>query len=221
MINIEIPSKKILINLAFLFDTKYVSLDDLEVTKTFTKGDVEFICYSNVKKKSFDIIICVKDKSNCILYSRVYSNGFPTKNWQLDIIFEPENRSILKVLMKDTQSLLPEGHGYTEMRTVSLDGLKFYTSQLNFGYSVSLDKDGNKNYNTVYFSEASFEDEVGLGVYIRSSDRLRIRDKDAFNKLLNYIEPFLIKLGLDNSDVKMSRGSVKIDLPVLTKLIKE
>jgi len=41
------------------------------------------------------------------------------------------------------QSMLPEGHEYTEKASISTDGLRIWNQQLDRGYELQYDNDGN------------------------------------------------------------------------------
>jgi len=47
------------------------------------------------------------------------------------------------------QAILPEGHEYTEKTSISTDGLRVWNQQLDRGYEIQYDQNGNPITNEV------------------------------------------------------------------------
>jgi len=191
--------------------------------------------YSNPENGLVDVIMSGTSNNDYVGYVRVYENGKPTNRWTSKMENKSQNKANLKIMLAEVQKSLPQGHEYTEKTNISLDGLKTYAQQLNYGYEVLTDSNGNPVMNQVPLNKASVDalqntnnstdaqslfENVELGNSQREAEKNFETEKQ---KILSKILPLLEKLGLSEKDIiiildqsgQVDKRLIGINLPVL------
>jgi len=179
------------------------------------KNGTEFVEYSNPKTGVVDIVITGKSDSDYVGYYRIYENGKPTNRWSSKIENASNSKADFKEMISGVQSLLPPGHEYTETTSISTDGLRIWNQQLNRGYELQYDKDGNVITNRVAINGAAKVNELGVPVMKGSFGKIFVKNDAAIANVKKAILPYLEKFGLNESNIHITNGIVEIDLPIL------
>ena len=184
---------------------------------------IEFVQFSNPETGDVDVVMTGTGENDFVGYYRVYENGKPTNKWSSKVENKSRNKQNFKTMMSNAQGMLPKGHEYTETTSISTDGLRVWNQQLNRGYEVQRDSDGNIITNEVAINGDAISNELGIPVDKGTFSNIKIKTKEDFEKVKKALLPYLEKLGLDESNIRLGKDetgqitydTVKIDLPVL------
>ena len=128
-------------------------------------------------------------------------------------------------MISGVQAMLPEGHQYTEKTSISTDGLRVWNQQLERGYELQYDKNGNLITNEVAINGDAIENVLGVDVNKGSFESIRAT-REEFEIIKKALIPYMEKFGLGAENIKLkiaginvpgAKGLVTIDLPVLLK----
>jgi hypothetical protein len=173
--------------------------------------------YTNPDNGLVDVIMSGTSDNDYVGYVRVYENGKPTNRWTSKMSNESGNKENFKTMISEVQSRLPENHEYTESTNISIDGVRVYSNQLNRGYEVLTDANGNPVTNTVTLNAASVEglqqaatQEEKQSLY----DNMTVTTREQFNALRDKITALM-----PNARVlwNQANNTVQIQLPVLVQ----
>lgn len=173
--------------------------------------------YTNPDNGLVDVIMSGTSDNDYVGYVRVYENGKPTNRWTSKMSNESGNKDNFKTMISEVQSRLPENHEYTESTNISIDGVRVYSNQLNRGYEVLTDANGNPVTNTVTLNAASVEglqqaatQEEKQSLY----DNMTVTTREQFNALRDKITALM-----PNARVlwNQANNTVQIQLPVLVQ----
>jgi hypothetical protein len=191
-------------------------VDAVPVSHSENNG-IEFVQYANPKTGSVDVIVTGTSENDFVGFYRIYENGKPTNKWSSKFENQSRNKENFKTMISGVQEMLPEGHEYTEKTSISTDGLRVWNQQLDKGYEIQYDQNGNPVTNEVAINGDAIVNELGIDVNPGAFDNIRVTTNEQFNKVKNALLPYLNKMGLNESNIKWEDGTVKIDLPVLRK----
>jgi hypothetical protein len=180
---------------------------------------IELIEYAHPKTGSVDVIATGTGNNDFVGFYRIYENGKPTNKWSSKFENKSRNKDNFKTMISGVQSLLPEGHEYTEKTSISTDGLRVWNQQLNKGYELQYDENGNVVTSPVFINGDAIENELGVPVNKGNFDNIKVSTPEAFNKVKAALLPYLQKFNLGEQNIKWVNGQVKIDLPVLKKKV--
>jgi hypothetical protein len=189
---------------------------------------IEIVEYAHPNTGSIDVIATGKTDNDFVGFYRIYENGKPTNKWSSKFENQSRNKEDFKTMISGVQALLPEGHQYTEATSISTDGLRVWGQQLDRGYELQYDKNGNIVTNTVAINGDAIVNELGVDVNKGNFDNIKIT-KEQFETVKKALLPYLKKLGLNESNIRYSgekipipgvKASVQIDLPILIKSTK-
>lgn len=178
---------------------------------------IEFVQFSNPKTGDVDVIVTGKNDGSYVGYYRLYVDGKPTNQWSSKFENPSRNKEDFKTMISGVQSMLPEGHEYTEKTSISTDGLRVWNQQLNRGYQLQYDGNGNLLTNRVAINGDAIVNELGIDVDKGSFENISVRTNADIKKVKQALLPYLQKLGLNESNLHFENGTVYIDLPVLKK----
>jgi len=171
--------------------------------------------YTNPDNGLVDVIMSGTSDNDYVGYVRIYENGKPTERWTSKMENKSGNKENFKTMISEVQKLLPQGHEYTEKTNISLDGLRVYANQLNRGYEIATDENGDAITNNVELNNATLEALQGAKTESEVSslyDKKTGITKEEFDKIKDKINSLIPNTRvLFNS----SNGSVIIKLPVL------
>jgi hypothetical protein len=193
--------------------------DAVPVSHNETNG-IEFVEYAHPDTGSIDVIVTGKSNNDFVGFYRIYENGKPTNKWSSKFENKSRNKEDFKTMISGAQELLPEGHQYTEKTSISTDGLRVWNQQLNKGYELQYDANGNLITNEVAINGDAIVNELGIDVNQGNFDNISVTNNEQFESVKKAILPYLQKFGLDESNIRNVNGAVKIDLPVLLKSTK-
>lgn len=188
--------------------------DAVPVSHSENNG-IEIVEYAHPDTGSIDVIVTGKSENDFVGFYRIYENGKPTNKWSSKFENQSRNKDDFKTMITGVQSLLPEGHQYTEKKSISTDGLRVWNQQLNKGYELQYDDNGNLITNEVFINGDAINNELGIPVNKGNFENIRVTTQEDFNKVKAAILPYLQKFNLGEQNIKFKDGSVKIDLPVL------
>ena len=178
---------------------------------------IEFVQYANPKTGSIDVIVTGTSENDFVGFYRIYENGKPTNKWSSKFENQSRNKENFKSMIGGVQAMLPEGHEYTEKTSISTDGLRVWNQQLDRGYELQYDNDGNLITNEVAINGDAIVNELGIDVSPGDFRNISVTNNEQFNKVKQALIPYLNKIGLTEKNIKWENGTVKIDLPVLRK----
>ena len=192
---------------------------------------IEFVEFSNPETGDVDVVITGKKDGSYVGYYRLYDkskvNGedvyTPTNRWSSKFENQSRNKENFKTMIRGVQELLPAGHEYTEKTSISTDGLRVWNQQLDRGYELQYDENGNVVTNEVAINGDAIVNELGIPVNKGKFQNINVTSQAEFEKVKKALLPYLEKLGLNESNVRWASGplkdsgTVKIDLPVLKK----
>jgi hypothetical protein len=173
--------------------------------------------YTNPDNGLVDVVMSGTSDNDYVGYVRVYENGKPTNRWTSKMSNESGNKENFKTMISEVQARLPENHEYTEKTNISIDGVRVYSNQLNRGYEVLTDANGNPVTNTVTLNAASVEglqqaatQEEKQSLY----DNMTVTTREQFNALRDKITALM-----PNTRVlwNQANNTVQIQLPVLVQ----
>jgi len=194
--------------------------DAVPVSHSENNG-IEFVQYANPKTGSIDVIVTGTSENDFVGFYRIYENGKPTNKWSSKFENQSRNKENFKSMIGGVQAMLPEGHEYTEKTSISTDGLRVWNQQLDRGYELQYDNDGNLITNEVAINGDAIVNELGIDVSPGDFRNISVTNNEQFNKVKQALIPYLNKMGLTEKNIKWENGTVKIDLPVLKKSSKE
>nr|UVM92054.1 MAG: protein of unknown function DUF3799 [Bacteriophage sp.] len=124
------------------------------------------------------------------------------------------NKSDFKSIISSVMSQLPIGAEVYERTSISVDGLRVFTQQLNHGFEV-----GNETYDT-YINGADLANVFGIDESKDPFNKIHV-DESELPKIKEILRPHLEKFGVKNIDnvVKYMQDTrtIKVTLPVLVK----
>jgi hypothetical protein len=201
------------------------------------KNGIEFVEYAHPETGSVDVIVTGKSDNDFVGFYRLYENGKPTNKWSSKFENQSRNKEDFKTMISGVQEMLPAGHEYTEKTSISTDGLRVWTQQLERGYQLQYDENGKLKTNSVFINGDAIVNELGIPVNKGNFDRISVKTREDFEKVKKVLLPYLEKLGLNESNIKWISGnieitdenekafaataSVKIDLPILRKTTED
>jgi hypothetical protein len=171
--------------------------------------------YTNPDTGDVDVIMSGTSDNDYVGFVRVYENGKPTNRFTSKMSNESGNKDNFKTMITQAQGLLPEGHEYAETTSVSLDGVRVFANQLNRGYEIATDANGNPITTNVTLNAANVEglrqaeDQAQKeGLF----DDLVVNTREEFNKIKDQVTSLL-----PNTKVfwNQANNTVDIQLPVL------
>lgn len=187
---------------------------------------IEFVEFSNPRTGDVDVIVTGKNDGSYVGYYRLYDNGKPTNQWSSKFENPSRNKEDFKTMISGVQSMLPEGHEYTEKTSISTDGLRVWEQQLGRGYELQTDENGNILTNEVAINGDAINNELGVDVDKGGFSDIEITPQQ-FESVKKALLPYLKKLGLNESNIRIQERKVEetgrkyntvvIDLPVLKK----
>ena len=181
------------------------------------KNGIEFIEYAHPKTGSIDVVATGVSDNDFVGYYRIYENGKPTDKWSSKFENKSRNKENFKTMIGGVQSMLPEGHQYTETTSISTDGLRVWEQQLSRGYELQTDTNGNLVTNEVAINGDAIVNELGIDVNQGNFDNISVTNNQQFQSVKKALLPYLQKFGLNESNIRNVNGTVEIDLPVLRK----
>jgi hypothetical protein len=173
--------------------------------------------YTNPNNGLVDVIMTGTSDNDYVGYVRIYENGKPTNRWTSKMENKSGNKDNFKTMITEVQKLLPENHEYTEKTNISLDGVRVYANNLNRGYEIATDKNGNPIINNVPLNNATLSSLQSTSDPDAIEDLYNTRTgitREEFNKIKEQINSLLPNTGLLYNE---ANGSVIIQLPVLRK----
>ena len=191
-------------------------VDAVPVSHSENNG-IELVQYANPKTGSVDVIVTGTSENDFVGFYRIYENGKPTNKWSSKFENQSRNKDNFKTMIGSVQAILPEGHEYTEKTSISTDGLRVWNQQLDRGYELQYDQDGNLITNEVAINGDAIVNQLGIDVAPGSFNDISVTTNEQFNKVKQALIPYLNKMGLTDKNIKWENGTVKIDLPVLKK----
>ena len=177
--------------------------------------------YTNPDNGLVDVIMSGTSDNDYVGYVRVYENGKPTNRWTSKMSNESGNKKNFKTMISEVQSRLPENHEYTEKTNISIDGVRVYANQLNRGYEVLIDENGNPVTNTVTLNSASVQGLQEADTQDKKQslyDNMIVNTREQFNEIRDKINSLMpnVKV-LWNQE----NNTVQIQLPVLASKQKQ
>lgn len=156
------------------------------------------------------ILVGAKNDSQ---YMGIFRN--PGSNrWSIKMQNTEGNKSDFKSIISSVMSQLPIGAEVYERTSISVDGLRVFTQQLNHGFEV-----GNETYDT-YINGADLANVFGIDESKDPFNKIHV-DESELPKIKEILRPHLEKFGVKNIDnvVKYMQGTrtIKVTLPVLVK----
>ncbi len=191
-------------------------VDSVPTAHSETNG-IEFVQFSNPTTGQVDVIMTGTSDSDFVGFYRIYENGKPTNKWSSKFENQSRNKENFKTMISGVQSMLPEGHEYTEKTSISTDGLRVWNQQLDRGYELQFDENGNLITNEVAINGDAIVNELGINVLPGEFENISVTTNAQFNSVKNALLPYLKNFGLNESNIKWEDGTVKVDLPVLKK----
>lgn len=191
------------------------SIEDSVPTSHAEKNGIEIVEFSNPKTNIVDVIISGTSENDFVGYYRIYENGEPTNKWSSKFENKSKNKDAFKTMISEVQNRLPEGHEYTEKKSISTDGLRVWNQQLSKGYELQYDKDGKLITTKVAINNASRENDLGIPVEKGDFENILVKNDDEFQKVKEALLPYLKKFGLDENNIQNQNNRVIIDLPIL------
>lgn len=173
--------------------------------------------YTNPDNGLVDVIMSGTSDNDYVGYVRVYENGKPTNRWTSKMSNESGNKENFRTMISEVQSRLPENHEYTEKTNISIDGVRVYSNQLNRGYEILTDKNGNPVTNTVTLNAATVQglqqastQEEKQSLY----DNMVVTTKEQFDALRDKITSLMpnVEVSWDQNN-----NTVQLQLPVLVQ----
>jgi hypothetical protein len=191
-------------------------VDAVPVSHSEENG-IEFVKYANPQTGSVDVIVTGTSENDFVGFYRIYENGKPTNKWSSKFENQSRNKENFKTMISGVQSMLPSDHEYTEKTSISTDGLRVWNQQLDRGYELQYDENGELKTNLVAINGDAIQNELGIPVEKGNFENVRIKTREEFDTAKKALLPYLEKLGLNESNIHWYSGTIKIDLPVLKK----
>jgi hypothetical protein len=185
---------------------------------------IEFVQFSNPNTGEVDVIMTGKSDNDFVGFYRIYENGKSTNKWSSKFENQSRNKEDFKTMIGGVQSMLPQGHEYTEKTSISTDGLRLWNQQLNRGYELQYDNKGNLITNRVAINGDAIINELGVEVDKGAFNDIEITPQE-FESVKKALLPYLKKFGLNENNIRIQEriieetgrkyNTVEIDLPVL------
>ena len=192
---------------------------------------IEFVEFSNPETADVDVVITGKKDGSYVGYYRLYDkskvNGedvyTPTNKWSSKFQ-NTGSKEDFKTMIGGVQEMLPADHEWTEKTSISTDGLRTWNQQLNRGYELQYDENGNVVTDEVAINGDAIVNQLGIPEERLERGKfanINVTSQAEFQKVKEALLPYLEKLGLNESNVRWmsgplkNSGTVKIDLPVL------
>ena len=203
------------------FGGKFDQLLRIKPDSYVNKDGIETVEYTNPDTGVVDAYISAFGNNDFIAYMRVYDeNGNPTNRFTSKLERRTNRPGATRAMIEELQSRLPSGHQYAEDVSVSTDGLRFITNQLNQGYSVATNSDGTPITTEVAISGESITNDLPIAVDPNGKfENIRVRTPAEFAKVKEFLGKKLeaFGVGLNASNVRWENGTAYIDLPVLQR----
>jgi hypothetical protein len=175
----------------------------------------EFVEFSNPQTGQVDVIVSGDTKGNYVGFYRLYENGKPTNKWSSKM--NSKSKTAFKTMISGVQEMLPQNHEYSEKTSISTDGLRVWNQQLQRGYELQYDSNGDLITDAVAINGDALVNELGIDVNEGNFDNISVTSKKQFETVKKALLPYLEKFGLNESNIRNVSGTVEIDLPVLRK----
>ena len=207
------------------FSTELGGSDKAAVPVSHNENNgIEVVEYAHPDTGEIDVIVTGTSNNDYVGFYRLYENGKPTNKWSSKFENKSRNKDNFKTMISSVQDLLPEGHQYTEKTSISTDGLRVWNQQLSKGYDLQYDENGNVITNRVRINGDAITNELGIDVNKGNFESIRAT-KEEFENIKKALIPYMEKLGLGPENIHYtsggpapgSKGSVSVDLPILTK----
>ena len=207
------------------FSTELGGSDKAAVPVSHNENNgIEIVEYAHPDTGSIDVVVTGKSENDFVGFYRIYENGKPTDKWSSKFENQSRNKEDFKTMISSVQDLLPEGHKYTEKTSISTDGLRVWAKQLDKGYELQYDENGNVVTSKVFINGDAIENVLGVDVNKGKFESIRAT-KEEFESIKKALTPYMEKFGLGAENIKLgiginvpgAKGLVTIDLPVLTK----
>ena len=208
-----------------LIDGKAFGKVDAPLTRgrIIEKNGITYAEYINDSTGSVDIYFAAQNESEYLGYMRMYENGKPTERFTSKLESQGNNKTNIKEMISNLQSMMPAYHEYTEDISVSTDGLRWFVNQLKNGYELLRDVNNEVITSTVSINGASLVNELGVNVTGENAqfDNLPLTNQEDFNKAKEVIEKYLKQMGITEPIVRWgsvgSAMTARLNLPVLVK----
>ena len=185
------------------------------------QGDFGIAEYVNPDTGTVDVYVAAFGDTDYIAYIRQYDEaGKPTNTFTSKLERRSDAPGVTKKMLQSLQSRLPAQHQYTEDVSVSTDGLRFIASQLNQGYELARDAQGNPLTRDIAVSGESRVNDLPVAVDPNGAfENIRISDRKQFEAVRPVLGKILSRFGPEfgPQNVRWENGTVFIDIPVLQK----
>jgi hypothetical protein len=207
------------------FSTELGGSDKAAVPVSHNENNgIEIVEYAHPDTGSIDVIVTGKSENDFVGFYRIYENGKPTNKWSSKFENQSRNKEDFKTMISGVQELLPKGHQYTEKTSISTDGLRVWSQQLDKGYKLQYDESGNVVTSKVFINGDAIENVLGVDVNKGKFESIRAT-KEEFEAIKKALTPYMEKFGLGAENIKLgiginvpgAKGLVTIDLPILIK----
>lgn len=186
--------------------------------------------YTNPENGLVDVIMTGTGDHDYVGYVRIYEKSIkngkviitPTERWTSKMENRSGNKANFKTMITEVQKLLPPGHEYTEKTNISLDGIRVYANNLNRGYEILTNSNGDPVTNNVELNKATLEGIKTAASEEILQDLYELRTgitKQEFEDIKAKIQSMLPGTNLL---FNQANGSIIIKLPVLksTNIVK-
>jgi hypothetical protein len=206
--------------------------DYTSVISSYTEEDnIGVAYYTNPKTNIVDVKITGKCMNNYAIAIRLYryseKNGKMVKDhtnrWTYKISVVSKDVNLNKAIIKEGEKLNTVGHELTEKTSISLDGIRIYSHNLNRGYKILTNSNGYIVTSNVELNEATEEkfktvkDKNDIENLFKRQVNI---SPEEFNKIKEYATSLIPEIELIYNKTE---GSVIIKLPVLvsTKTVED
>ena len=199
------------------------SLEASVISLYTEENNIGYAEYINPKTNIVDIKItgiCLKNHAVAIrLYKISHENNkiitYHTNRWTYKISIVSKDKNLNKSIIKQGENLNTVGHELTEKTSISLDGLRIYSHNLNRDYKILINSNGYVVTSNVELNSATMENFKTVKDK-NDIDKLFERQvnisQEEFNKIKEYAISLMPEIELLYNK---SEGSVIIKLPVL------
>lgn len=188
--------------------------DSVPIERSEVNG-IELVQFANPNSGEVDVIMTGTSDHDYVGYYRIYENGKATNKWSSKFENQSRNKSNFKTMITEAQKALPENHEYTEKDNISTDGLRIFAEQLNRGYELQYDEQGNLITSEVRLNGASLINDLGIEVSDNKFNDIQVNSNEEFESVKKALLPYLKRFNLNESNVKREGNRVVIDLPIL------
>jgi hypothetical protein len=199
------------------------SLDASIISLYTEENNIGYAEYINPKTNIVDIKITGTCLKNYAIATRLYkisyeynnSITYHTNRWTYKISIVSKDRNLNKAIIKQGENLNTVGHELTEKTSISLDGLRIFSHNLNRGYKILVNSNGYIVTSNVELNSATMENFKTVKDK-NDIDKLFERQvnisQEEFDKIKNYATSLMPEIELIYNK---REGSVIIKLPVL------